>query len=142
MFTPNNLYKEKENMIYNEHLDSGAYGIEAMFDFHNCDTSKFTAESLVSFVNQIIEIADMQAHGDPLIWEDNHAQELHLQGTSVFQFIKTSNIVIHTMTITGLALLNLFSCKTFDPDKVLEFGKEYFQSDNVKLTVVHRGEPL
>ena len=128
-------------MEFNSHFDDGVYGIEAIFDFHDCDVSKFTAEDLTNFVNQIIEIAGMEAHGDPMIWEDHNAQELHLQGTSVFQWIKTSNIVIHTLTLTKLVLLNLFSCKPFDAQKVREFGENFFKAGRVSTTIVIRGEP-
>lgn len=126
-------------MTYNTHFDNGAFGLEAIFDFHNCDTSKFTAEALVGFVNKIIEISDMEAYGEPIVWEDHVPQEVHLNGTSVFQWIKTSNIVLHTLNLTGLALLNLFSCKPFDPDEIAKYGKEFFAAENVKVTVVDRG---
>ena len=127
-------------MTYNTHFSDGTYGMEAIFDFHNCDVSKFNPDDLVNFVNKIIEIADMEADGDPVVWEEHEAADLHLRGTSIFQWIKTSNIVLHTLELTDLALLNLFSCKPFDPKDIADYGKEFFAADKVDFTVVDRGK--
>ena len=50
----------------------------------------------------------------------------HLKGTTVCQFIYTSNITIHTLDAAGTLLLNVFSCKKFDSDEVVEFAVNYF----------------
>jgi S-adenosylmethionine/arginine decarboxylase-like enzyme len=125
--------------MYNENFENGVYGIEAILDFHDCDTSVFTSEKLLDFVKNLIKITDMEPHGDPIIWEDHASQEPHLNGTSVFQWIKTSNIVLHTMDLTKLALLNLFSCKPFDPNVVRDYGREFFKTDMVYLKIIERG---
>jgi S-adenosylmethionine/arginine decarboxylase-like enzyme len=126
-------------MTYNTNFANGNYGEESLFDFHGCDADKFTPESLIEFVNQIIKIADMEAYGDPIVWEDKQPKELHLNGVSVFQWIKTSNIVIHSLSLTGLVMVNLFSCKPFNALEIANFGKEFFQAERCEVSTVKRG---
>ncbi|MHA2427563.1 MAG: S-adenosylmethionine decarboxylase [Candidatus Hermodarchaeia archaeon] len=126
-------------MVYNKHFPNGDYGLEATIDFHGCDTVKITTDNLKEFVTQVIRLSDMKPHGDPVIWEDLEATEPHLTGISIFQWIQTSDIVIHALT-TGLVLFNLFSCKPFDPQQIADFGKDFWKANKVDLTTVTRGK--
>jgi len=126
-------------MTYNKHFSTGNYGLEAVIDFHGCDVAKATTENLRVFLDEVIKLSDMEAHGEPIFWVDMEATEPHLKGISVFQWIKTSNIVIHALA-TGLVLFNLFSCKPFDPDVIVEFGRKFWQADRVQMNVVDRGK--
>jgi len=51
----------------------------------------------------------------------------HLVGTSAVQFIRTSNITIHTLTIMKRVYLNIFSCKNFNPKIVENYSKDFFE---------------
>ena len=126
--------------IYNKNISDGSYGIELIIDLHDCDNTLFTKEALSSFLQRLLEITDMEAQGQPIFWEEKNTKELHLKGTSVFQFIKTSNIVIHTLDSTDLVLINLFTCKDFDIDRTVKFAKSFFGSKEMNYYIVQRGE--
>lgn len=127
-------------MIYNKNIKDGSYGIELIIDLHECDSSIFTEENLRKFVKELIEITGMKAYGEPLIWNDHNATETHLKGASIFQFIMTSDIVVHALDITGLVLINLFTCKDFNIEKTIDFAKEFFKSNKASCKILQRGK--
>jgi S-adenosylmethionine decarboxylase len=126
-------------MKYNNIMEDGSYGIEVFIDLHKCNTEKFTKDGMVNFVNELIQKADMQAFGDPVIWEDFDQTEPHLKGISIFQWIHTSNIVVHALSMTQLAMVNLFTCKPFNCEKIVEFAKSYFEAEQTIHKISPRG---
>jgi hypothetical protein len=60
---------------------------------------------------------------------------------SIFQFITTSNIVIHALDMTGLVLINFFTCKEFNIEKTIEFSQSFFKSNYASSKIVQRGKP-
>ena len=119
------------------------YGKEIILDLHECDPSTFTRQDLTTYFEQLCDKIDMircQLH----FWDDldtpEHLKETepHLVGTSAIQFIKTSNITIHTLDIMKRVYLNVFSCKDFDENIVKEFSEEFFKGKSVNTIVVRR----
>jgi S-adenosylmethionine/arginine decarboxylase-like enzyme len=71
-------------------------------------------ESVRLFLKQLVEEIKMEPVGEPILWDEMDAEEINIAGVSGLQWIRTSNIVIHTLTKTRLALINIFSCREFD----------------------------
>lgn len=97
------------------------YGSELILDLHNCDVSTFNRESLKAYFKMICTEIDMTrcklCFWDDLGVPENERQTSpHTKGTSAVQFILTSNITVHTLDLMGCVYLNIFSCKSFDPD--------------------------
>lgn len=126
-------------MIYNINMPTGDFGLEASIDLHQCDPQKMNLESLLAFVREMIEIADMTAHGEPVVWDATESDELHIKGFSILQLIKTSSIVVHTMDKTNLICVNLFSCKPFDPMVIFNFAKAFFNTESASVSTTTRG---
>lgn len=112
------------------------YGKELILDLHECNPEKFNRKDLKRFFTDICDLIDMEKC--KLCWwddlhtpEDKKETEPHLVGTSAIQFIKTSNITIHTLDIMKRVYLNVFSCKEFDPKVAKQFCIDFFQCKNV-----------
>jgi len=75
-------------------------------------------------------------------WDyDNEEKEFlppHLKGTSAVQFIRTSNIVIHTLDDLNKVFLNIFSCKPFDDEVASDFCEKWLKGKVNNRTVVIR----
>ena len=119
------------------------YGKELIIDLHNCDPSTFTRKSIRKYFRNLCEKIDMKA--EKLCWwddlhtpEDEKETEPHLVGTSAIQFIKTSNITIHTLDILKKVYLNVFSCKDFNTDVAANFSENWFKGVIVNKQVVRR----
>ena len=119
------------------------YGKELILDFHNCDPETFTRKSIRNYFKELCEVIDMERC--KLCWWDDlytpegeKETEPHLVGTTAIQFIKTSNITIHTLDILKRVYLNIFSCKEFDVDVVKKFSEEWFAGEMVNSQEVKR----
>ena len=124
-------------------LDNSPYGKELILDIHNCENLPCTRSSLDKFFTELCELIDMDKE-DLFFWDYEGEEEAyaeappHLKGTSAVQFIKTSNITIHTLDEMKRVYLNVFSCKDFDPRVVVMFALERFGGEVVSETVVER----
>jgi len=114
------------------------YGKELILDLKNCDYWKFTKEYLESFFEHLCELIKME-RVELHIWEDHMSDEPHLRGISAVQFIKTSNIVIHTLEIPGTVYLNIFTCKDFDTEVAEEWIANWFNGTVVNSVCLKRG---
>ena len=90
-----------------------SYGKELIIDLHGCDASTFNRKSIRKFFKELCVLIDME-RCKLSFWDDydvppeEQEHEPHLKGTSAIQFIKTSNIVIHTLDILENVYLNIF----------------------------------
>ncbi len=121
-----------------------SFGKELILDLYDCDISRFTRKDIRNYFKKLCEQIDMVR--ETLTWWDYYGipkeeqpLEEHLRGTSAVQFIRTSNITIHTLEMTGCIYLNIFSCKDYDENKVKQFSEEWFKGKISKSTVVDRG---
>ena len=122
---------------------TSGYGVELVFDMHDCDCTQFSRRSLDSYFTQLCELIDMEkceVHfwddvGVPL---DEQQTSPQTRGTSAVCFILTSTIVVHTLDLLGAVYVNIFSCKTFDPEVAERFTREWFGGKTAKSTFIER----
>ena len=62
----------------------------------------------------------------------------HTKGTSAVCFILTSSIVIHTLDLLRSVFVNIFSCRSFDPNLAADFTQERFAATVINKTFVER----
>lgn len=120
-----------------------SYGKELILDIHNCDPTTFTRESIKGFFEELCKLLDMEPC--EIYWWDDYGlpqedcqTEPHLKGTSAVQFIKTSNITIHTLDLLGNVYLNIFSCKDFNARAAAEFSESWFKGKVVNSEIMAR----
>ena len=119
------------------------YGKELILDLHNCDPLTFSRKSIKAYFTQLCDLIDMERC--KLCWWDDHGvppeeqeTEPHLKGTTAIQFIKTSNITIHTLELLERVYLNIFSCKDFDENVVNKLSSDWFKGEVVNFHVIQR----
>ena len=120
-----------------------SYGKELILDLHNCDASTFNRKSIRNFFKELCILIDMERC--KLCWWDDYGAlpeeqeaEPHMKGTSAIQFIRTSNITIHTLDLMKNVYLNIFSCKDFDTNVAKEFSQEWFKGKVADSHVIER----
>ncbi len=117
------------------------YGVELIVNASGCDPSVMTREKLAGFIKELCEKIDMNRALEPYFWDEINggaSDEPHLKGVSVFQFIETSNIVIHALTKLKVIFFNIFSCKPFEQKIVEDFIKQYFKAEQVDSQLIER----
>ncbi len=119
------------------------YGYELIMDLHGCDVGKFNRKSIEQYMAAVCEAIEMERE-DLHFWdyEGVPAEELptetHLLGTSAVQFIKTSNIVIHTLDLLKAVYVNIFSCKEFDENIAEQITKDFFGAKECRSQFIER----
>jgi len=119
------------------------YGKELILDLHNCNSGLFTRKNIRKYFKKICNLIDME-RGKLCWWDDLYTPEEeketepYLVGTSAVQFIKTSNITIHTLDILKKVYINVFSCKDFDENNVIQFSEEWFEGDVIHWQTIRR----
>ncbi len=119
------------------------YGKELILDLHGCEPRMFTRAHISNYFIELCDLIDMKR--EKLVWWDDlytkkseREIEPHLKGTSAVQFIKTSNITIHTLDILRQVYINIFSCKDFDVRRARDFTQYWFKGEIVKTLTVSR----
>jgi S-adenosylmethionine decarboxylase len=100
-----------------------------ILDLENCNGNIEDPKALISFVEKIASAIEMKIIGGPIIQEgvkDN-------PGLSVLALVDLSHISVHTFTKYKEALVDVFSCKEYDKEKVLEISKEFFATPETKI---------
>ena len=119
------------------------YGKELLLDLHNCDPSTFNRVSIQTFLEELCNLINMERE-DLHWWDDlevpigKQETEPHLKGTTAVQFIRTSNIVIHTLNLLEVVYINVFSCREFDSNTISTFSANWFKGGIVHSQLVTR----
>jgi len=120
------------------------YGKEMILDLHECDKSLMTQETLEIFFKELCSLIDMERVKATYWIEDEGMDRAeydanpHLQGVSAVQFIKTSNITVHTISGLGNVYINIFSCKDFDARLAEGFSIGFFDGKKMNCIVLDR----
>ena len=119
------------------------YGFELVLDLKDCDQSYFNRESIDDYFSQLCDLISMEK-AEVHFWDDvgvipeEQQTDAHTKGTSAVCFILTSSIVIHTLDILRTVYVNIFSCKTFDPDVSAKFTEDWFHGKIQNSTFIER----
>lgn len=119
------------------------FGKELILDLHECDEALFNRVDIGNYLKLVCDLVDMERC--ELYWWDDQGvppemreTEPHLKGTSAVQFIRTSNITLHTLDLMGNVYINVFSCKDFDHGAIKRFTEEWFKGRTVNEQVLVR----
>ena len=119
------------------------YGYELILDLHGCDSTLFNRQHIDTFFTDLCKLIDM-TRCEVHFWDDvgvppADQQTLpHTKGTSAVCFILTSSIVIHTLDLLCAVYVNVFSCKSFDPQPVASFTSRWFRATTHSCHFVER----
>ena len=102
------------------------WGYHLMIDCSKCIKNNVKdIEYIKNFIKDLLKVCKMKKLGDIKI-ENLQSGDKALYGYSVVQLIHTSSITCHFMDISGDAYIDIFSCKEFDCDKVIDVINNYF----------------
>jgi S-adenosylmethionine/arginine decarboxylase-like enzyme len=120
------------------------YGQELIIDIHEADPTTFTRQSISHFMHMLCNDVLHMEMEDLHFWDYEDEPKLkakqppHLKGISAVQFIKTSNITIHTLDDLRKVFVNIFSCKQFNPAEAEAFTATYFAGKVARSATVVR----
>lgn len=109
-------------------IDAGGCNIDSLKDYDN----------IYNFAKHLVEDIDMVAYGEPQIVKFGHGDK---EGYTLVQLIETSNICAHLVDEYREIYLDVFSCKMFEPEKVVDLVKQYFGATTYIMNFEDRKAP-
>jgi len=118
---------------------SDYWGYHLIFDASGAAAELIDShDNIYAFTKQLVTDIDMVAYGEPQIVRFGSGNK---EGYTLVQLIETSNICAHFVPADGVFYMDVFSCKTFDPAKVIELAIKYFGCTNYKVGFLERQAP-
>jgi S-adenosylmethionine/arginine decarboxylase-like enzyme len=120
-----------------EYTDSGAWGLDAGIDAHNCNPETIrSVDKIKQFVVELCDLIGMKRFGECTVV--GFGEDERVAGLSMTQFIETSLVSGHFSDQTNTAYIDVFSCKYYDPQVVKEFAQKFFEAGDVDIHVTLR----
>ena len=114
------------------------WGYHLILDCHACDVPSIQSrDNVYNFIKNLVRDIDMEPIGEPYI-EYTAAEFPDKAGFTAVQIIVTSSIVAHFIDSTGDLYLDVFSCKPFDNDIVINSVKDAFMPQRIRTNYLTR----
>lgn len=112
------------------------WGYHLILDCSDCNyTSISSYDNIYNFTKQLVEDIKMTAYGEPQIV---HFGPEGKKGYTLVQLIETSNICCHFVECTDSMYLDVFSCKPYDSQIVIDLVKKYFEPKKIRKMFLTR----
>ena len=118
----------RSNRVWGQHL---------ILDMGGCNEHISRKESIRAFVAELVEAIDMVAYGEPVI-EHFATHSEAAAGYTLVQLIETSAITAHFSDHNRDAYLDVFSCKSFDENMVVQTVEKHFAPESVYTLSLER----
>lgn len=114
------------------------WGYHLMLDCSGCDHERITnGDNIRRFTKELIKRIDMVAFGEPIV-EHFATHDPEKAGYSMVQLIETSNLSAHFVDRDNTCYIDVFSCKPYDNDIVVQTVKEFFGATKVRVNFITR----
>lgn len=113
------------------------WGYHLILDCGGCNDGISSKENITLFTKELVRRIDMKAWGEPIV-EHFATHDPGKSGYSMLQLIETSNLAAHFVDRDKTAYFDIFSCKPFSNDTVIETVREFFGAETVKVTYLTR----
>lgn len=118
---------------------SDYWGYHLILDSGGCDHTAITSyETIYEFAKELVVEIDMVAYDEPQIVNFGSGNKA---GYTLVQLIETSNICAHFVNEHDHIYLDVFSCKTFDPEVVIKLVQKYFRAQTYNTAFLERQAP-
>ncbi len=87
-------------------------------------------------MRELCDLIEMKRFGETQVV--HFGEDERVAGYSMTQLIETSLVSAHFANQSNTTYLDVFSCKLYDPQKVVDFAKAYFGAKDVHVQVVRR----
>jgi len=111
------------------------WGYHLMLDCSDCNDNIKDPIKIKEFSDELVKRIEMIPYGEPQIIRFGEGD---LVGYTLMQLIETSNINCHFCDIPKAMYLDVFSCKSYNTDIVIQMVKEYFNPGKIRVNYITR----
>jgi S-adenosylmethionine/arginine decarboxylase-like enzyme len=113
------------------------WGVAASIDIYGCDPDAIRDADLIKrFTAELCDLIEMKRFGETQVV--HFGEDERVAGFSMVQLIETSLISAHFANQSNAVYLDVFSCKSYDPETVREFARKYFHGQHTIMNVNYR----
>ncbi len=109
-------------------------GVHLMWDIHKVESD------IISYEKDIAPVMEHIISLTTLSIENYSSKQFEPVGVTSIYLLSESHLSIHTWPEHGYLAIDLFSCVPIESDKITEYLKTLYQSEDVKMTQVMRGK--
>jgi S-adenosylmethionine decarboxylase len=129
-----------ENTLEPMQFDEASWGYQLIVDCFGCGEQVCCdLDRGYEFLDQICAFLHMTKQTQPYIFKTCDRTFPGKPGYSGWVPIIESGIQIHTSSNNRFISVDVYSCKTFDAQKVVDFVKQFFDPRVVETQFFHRG---
>jgi S-adenosylmethionine/arginine decarboxylase-like enzyme len=111
------------------------YGRHALLHLVHCNENILSIEKVKTFISALVQDIDITAFGECQCFRFGEGDEI---GLSAVQLIYTSSITLHTNDLHREGYLDVFSCKDFSVDQVVESVSSFFSPERIEHQTIIR----
>jgi S-adenosylmethionine/arginine decarboxylase-like enzyme len=127
---------EENTVELQEESSVKPWGFHFILDCVGANHESITsAENITAFAKKLVKDIDMVAYGEPQVVRFGSGDK---QGYTLVQLIETSNICAHFVEENDTFYLDVFSCKPFDVNVVIDLAIEFFKITSYKQAYLER----
>jgi len=127
-------YEDTKKVKFGEHL---------IFDAYGCDPKKLNDPKLcVQVMQNLCKMGEMKPLCEPVLVDASSNEALGGKdpgGFSGFLIIQESHISVHTFVKRGFVTVDVYSCKAFKSEGIVEYLKKAFGSRDEQVIKLERG---
>lgn len=114
------------------------WGLLTSINLYECDKQLITNEVIIKqFIIELCELINMTRYGEPIIvYFAKHDPKV--AGYTLVQLIETSCVTAHFVDINGNVYIDVFSCKDYNSEKLVEYCSHYFNAKDSIHTITKR----
>lgn len=103
------------------------FGYHLVLNLYECNPEKLKdGEFIKNTIIQLCDLIKMKRYGDCIL--EHFGESEDVKGYTAVQLIETSNIIAHFVEKTNKIFFDVFSCKDFESEPVIQFLKEAFEA--------------
>lgn len=117
------------------------FGWCLILDLYNCDPKTVRSSDICyNYLNTMPDIMGTHKQSSPFVVVTDGKRYPDKAGLSGWIPIVESGISIHTLTPTNFISIDIYSCKKFNNEKLIEFTKKTFKPKKIEKKFILRGE--
>ncbi len=124
-------------------LRTTKFGEHLIFDAYGCNPKKLNdMELCYDVLNTLVKMAEMSQMTPPMVIKSEGNLVLGGKdpgGFTGFVIIEESHISIHTFAKRGFVTIDLYSCKQFPSEGIVEYLKKTFEAKDADVMKIERG---
>lgn len=134
--------KQAERSIYDAKImkryeQENPWGLAISVDLQGCNPSVIRSEEKIrEFVDDLCRLIEMKKFGPTVVVD--FGEDPRVSGYSMTQLIETSLISGHFANTSNAAYIDIFSCKAYPPYVAATFAREFFEAQEMRVSINFR----